>query len=270
MKNALVLASTALSLAPFATPGFCQGLQSHRAAVVARGTLVVVAFPQQDNPFFSVDLAQGPMQRVSSADHFTGIDVEILKGFAESLGVAMQVRAVTNPSYNDMIPELIRGESDVSMGRTITPEREGLVDFSRPYHTYKRQVLVHKQSSIAGLKDLENRTARIVEGSSQLHYLRGLAIPGLRITPVEFTREGILAVRAREADFSVTDSPVVPAFLREMPELKVAFDLPGVYHYAFPFRKGSDLRDALSAYIESLEKSGALKRLIDSHITRTR
>jgi hypothetical protein len=164
------------------------------------------------------------LQRIATAGHFQGIDVAILKAFADSLGASLQTTTVSKPPYDDLIPALLCGDGDLSMDRTITPERELLVDSSRPCCSITRRVLVHERSSLASLKELEDKAGSMVKGSSQMQFLRELGHPALRIVPTDFTLEAVLAVRAGEADFAVTDSPAPSVFVREVPELpKIAF-----------------------------------------------
>ena len=61
-----------------------------------------------------------------------GFDFELIKKFAEEKGIV--VEAVIPPRWVDMIPYLYEGRGDlIASMMTITPERDALVGFTRPY-----------------------------------------------------------------------------------------------------------------------------------------
>lgn len=245
----------------------CTASESHLERIKARKKLIAITFPQQDNPFTSVNLERGPMKKVGTAEDFTGIDIEIMNAFALSIGVVLEIKTVSQPSYGELIPDLLRGEGDVVMASfNITPEREEIVDYARSYFVATRQVLVRQESPIASIDDFEDTTGAMVEGSSQLKYIEDLVIPNLRIFPTAFTRDAMLMVRDGEADFSITDSPNATKFAREIPDLKIAFNLPGEQPYGFAVPKGSDLRDELSAFVEAIENDGTLQAIVEKFL----
>jgi glutamine transport system substrate-binding protein len=237
------------------------------AAVKARGTLVVICFPQQDSPFVKVNLAAGPMRRVGTAEHFQGIDIDILAAFAQSLGVALEVHTIGEPDFARLIPTIQRGESDVIIGGfTITPERERLVNFSTPYYSVLRMVIARKDSPIQGLTDLVEKTAVLVSGSSQLDTVKALRIPKVRLRLADFTRDCFLAVRDHDADFTIVDSVEAAVLLPDYPELKIAVSFGSPQRYGFAVRKGSDLREALSAFLATALTGDAMSEIFARHL----
>jgi ABC-type amino acid transport substrate-binding protein len=244
-----------------------RGQQSHVAAIKARGKLVAIAFPQQDNPFISVNLAAGPMQRVGGAQSFVGLDVEIMKALADSLGVQLEIRTVSQPTYAELIPDLLRGDGDIVVsGLNITPDRLKLVDFSLPYYQPVRMVITVASSPMKSIADFANKHTAIVAGSSQMKYIEDLHVPGLQVTPTDFTRDAILAVRDGSVDFTVADTPNAARFLREFATLKAAFELPGAPGCGYALPKGSDLMPVLDALLARLSKDGTLKRTLDKYL----
>src|SRR5215475_9695670 len=86
---ALALLSPALALA------------GDLAQVKARGKLVMICFANQGDLFVSANLdamreRNLKLAEMRDADDFQGIDVEILKGFAKSLGVRLEIHSLTS------------------------------------------------------------------------------------------------------------------------------------------------------------------------------
>src|SRR5262245_7833033 len=84
---------------------------------------------------------------------FEGLDVEIMKTLANSLGVALEVNPQEN--FKDLIPALLAGQGDViASSVTITKEREKVVSFSDSYFPVVMMIITKKDSKISNKKDL--------------------------------------------------------------------------------------------------------------------
>ena len=74
---------------------------------------------------------QPPFNVMNRSGELMGMDVDLARGLARSLGV--QERLVTMP-FKDLLPALERGEVDVVFsGLTMTPQRNLKVAFAGPY-----------------------------------------------------------------------------------------------------------------------------------------
>jgi len=240
------------------------------AAIKASGKLVMVCFPHQDNPFIVVNLQQGPMKRIGTAADFKGIDVDLMSEFARSLGVQLEIRPTATPGYAELIPALLAGQGDViASSLSGTPERAQQADLSDPYFEVYQVVLVHRDSKIKGPQDLVGKTAAIVPGAMMEATIREFGIPPERIHHQGFTRDVLLEVLNKEADFTVTeldDYGTRNALLKEFSQLKVAFRVGKSEPYVFAVPKGSDLLPALNAFIAKVKKSGELAAAIKRNI----
>ncbi len=240
------------------------------AAIKERDKLVMVCFPHQDNPFIVVNLQQGPMKRVGTAADFKGIDVDLMREFARSLGVQLEIRPTATPGYAELIPALLAGQGDViASSFSGTPERAQQADLSDPYFEVYQVVLVHRDSQIKGPQDLVGKTAAIVPGAMMEATIREFGIPPERIHHQGFTRDVLLEVLNKEADFTVTeldDYGTRNALLKEFSQLKVAFRVGRSEPYVFAVPKGSDLLPALNAFIAKVRKSGELATAIKRNI----
>jgi ABC-type amino acid transport substrate-binding protein len=240
------------------------------AAIKARGKLVMLCFPHQDNPFIKVNLAQGPMKKAGTTADFKGIDVDLMSAFARSLGVQLEVRPTSTPGYAQLIPELLAGSGDViASSFSGTPERAQQVDLSDPYFEVYQVVLVHKDSKIKGPDDLVGKTAAIVPGAVMEATIREFGIPPERIHHQGFTRDVLLEVLNKEADFTVTeldDYGTRTPLLKEFKDLRVAFHVGKSEPYVFAVPKGSDLLGALNGFIAKVRASGELAATIKRNI----
>lgn len=245
-----ILACGFLSTAP-------ASLAAGVADVKARGKLVMLCFPHQESDFIRIKVESG-------LDHFEGVDFEIMDGFAKSLGVALEVKAI-KPDFGALLPALLAGEGDVIASEfSVTAEREKQVGYSTPYFGSRNVVVVSGKSPVKSAADLAGKKASTIPGSSNLELTKTLK-PGV-VAFANFTRWSFDAVSEGKADFTVQDEPSVWHLLKHYPDLKVAFALPGVEYYAYAVQPGSDLRAALDGYLLELRKSGKLAAILERYL----
>src|SRR5262245_53443312 len=198
--------------------------------IKARGKMSMLCFAKQDSKFVQARLdvmRQNSLKLTDlrDPDHFKGSDVELMKAFAQSLGVPLEIRSVTT-GYDALIPALLNREGDaIASSLSITKQRLELVDFSDPYLSSWVVVAALPGSNIASLADLNGKRAVLMRGSSQLEFLKAAAPQGMTVSLTDFTMQSYLAVTEHEADFTLLDSDAdvgeqaSPAY----PELRVAF-----------------------------------------------
>jgi ABC-type amino acid transport substrate-binding protein len=240
------------------------------ADLKARGKVVMLTFPAVEDPFVAVDLEAMRAAGLKLADmrdpeNFHGIDVELMKGFAQSLGVPLEIVPETG-GYGDLLPALTRGNGDLVASRlTITPRRREAADFSIPYFIQWVVAAVRPDSKYRSLADLRGKRAAVMKGSSQLEFL-----PSLKLRPethlTGFNLESYNAVLEGEVDYALMDSraavgePVSAIYSG----IQVAVRLQEI-GYGVMVRKGSDLLAPLNAYLEGVEKSGELEKTLARH-----
>ena len=238
------------------------------AKVKARGKLIVVTYPLQRSFFSSVNMDRMrernlKLNELRRPDEFQGIDIDLMSGFAKSLGVTLEIHPITE-GWGALVPALVAGKGDlVASELTITPERLEVVDFSRPYVRSWISVAVRRGSPIASLADLKGKKAALLSGSSHAEFL-AKTVPGVEIVPTSFDLESFTAVEDGDADYTLTDTTVPPgeAVDEAHPHLLIALRLREVGD-GIAVRKGSDLLAPLDAYLTDLEKSGELARILE-------
>jgi polar amino acid transport system substrate-binding protein len=240
------------------------------ADIKARGKLIMLSFPLVEGAFVTVDVEAmrnlgRKLTEMNDPEHFRGIDVELMKGFAQSLGVKLEIKPEPG-GYEALLPALDRRDGDlVSSSLTITPKRLAVADFSTPYFLQWVVAAVRPDSKIATLADLKGKKVVVMQGSSQFERLQGLNLnPKIQLT--SFALQNYNAVLEGEAEFTLMDSwaavgePVSATY----PGLKVAARV-GDVGYGVAVRKGSDLKAALDAYFDGLRQSGELEKILARH-----
>jgi ABC-type amino acid transport substrate-binding protein len=237
------------------------------ADVKAKGKLVMLTFPAVEDPFVAVDVEAMRAAGVKLADlkdpaAFRGVDVDLVKGFATSLGVKLEMSPQTG-GYGELLPALVAGKGDLVASRlTITPKRQESADFSVPYFSQWAVAAVRPDSKLKTVDDLKGKRVAVMKGSSHFEFLQTLNLsPEIRLTG--FNMESYTSVLEKEADYALMDSraavgePVSSQFGDLRVGVRVHASDQGVM-----VRKGSDLKPALDAYIEGLRKSGDLDQLL--------
>jgi len=238
------------------------------ADVQARGRLVMLAYPVQGNHFVSANLdvmrEEGrKLAELRRPEDFLGVDVELMNGFAKSLGVALEIHPLTG-GWGALLPALNRQEGDLVADELTMPEKRlELADFSEPYVANWVVVVVQKESPITSAVDLVRKTGAALKGSSHIEFLQRTA-PGVTIVPSSFDLESLGAVEVGRGGFALMDSSVPPGEMVDAahPNLKVAFRLREIGD-GVAVRKGSDLLAPLNAYLAGLRKSGELKEILE-------
>lgn len=240
------------------------------ADVKARGKLVAVIFPNQDIPFVQVKLENMrernlKLTEMRNPDDFQGIDIVLMKGFAKSLGVGLEVHTL-NTGFGELVPALLRRDGDlVANSLTITEKRREQVDFTEPYFEGAEAIVVRPDSPIQSAADLAGKKCAAGRGTSQLEALKTL-LPGAQRMEVDFPLQAYVDVDEGTADCAIAETgvPVGGKLKPPYPLLKVAFILRK-YQYGMAVRKGSDLLEPLNAYLDGLKRSGELQRIADAH-----
>jgi len=240
------------------------------ADVKSRGKLVMLTFPNVEDPFVAVDVeamraAGVKLTELRNPEAFHGVDVDIIKGFAASLGVKLEMAPQTS-GYGELLPALLAGKGDLVASRlTITPKRLEAADFSIPYFGQWAVAAARPDNQLKTIEDLKGKRVAVMKGSSHSEFLSALNLnPEIRLTG--YNMESYNAVLEKQADYALMDSraaigePVSDQF----PELKVSVRVHPS-EQAVMVRKGSDLKAALDTYIDGIRKSGELEKILAKH-----
>lgn len=222
-----------------------------------------------------------------------GMDVEIIRGFAASLGVRYEyVKTNWDEAIGDLTGCKVRPKGGgvevlasvpvkgdlIANGMTVIPWRERIIDYSVP--TFPNQVwLVARADSplrpikpsrnvkkdIAMVKSLVRDRSLLCKANTCLDpNLYRLEAAGARVILFERSLNELApAVLNREAEATLLDVPDALVALQKWPgKIKIIGPVSGVQDMAVAFRKDSPkLREAFNRFLAQLRESGALQRI---------
>ncbi len=226
--------------------------------VLELGELRVVT---RDSPTAYVDSPDGP----------SGPEYDLVKAFADDLGVELVIETVQ--SVSEVLPQLIEGKAHMAAaGLSTTPSRREYVNFGHPYDTVDMH-LVYKLGTgkPRSLDEVLGRSIEVVAGTSHVDMLASLQelYPELAWTEnADVEVATLLAkVAAAEVDFTVADSTEFDIQRHFYPDLRVALDLQigDRLAWAFPPDAGDTLLDRADDFLIEYEREGLLAQVKDRY-----
>lgn len=195
--------------------------------------LIVLISP--DNPPFEFkNTAQG-------GDKVIGFDVDIIQEVGKRLGRPIQI---VEMDFSSIIPALQTGRGDMAIsGFNPTEERRKSIDFSDPYHTDKKALLVLEASTLTSAKELSGKKLGVQLGSSHESVAKKwtASMPELSIISLNKGGELVQELKNGRIEAILTDDTVAHKVAASTPGVKVVIlDVPGEA-YAIAFPKGSPL-----------------------------
>jgi polar amino acid transport system substrate-binding protein len=150
---------------------------------------------------------------------------------------------------------------------SITPQREKVVDFSRPYYTAPQAVVAKKNSEFANAEtfaDLEGATIGVQIGTTSLDAVREAMQPSEEPKVFNDSNDVITALKQDQVDAVVVDLPT--AFYvtaAQVPGSTIVgqFSAPGGDSFGLLLEKDSELTTCVDKALESLESSGQLEEI---------
>jgi len=182
------------------------------ADISARGVLKV-AVPQDFPPFGSVGPDLQPR----------GLDIDTAQLLADKLGVKL---ALTPVNSTNRIPFLTTGKVDLvisSLGKN--PEREAVIDFSRPYAPFYLAVFAPEATKIESIEDVSGKTISVTRGSIEDMELSAVAPKDAIIKRFEDNNSTIAAYLSGQVELIASGSVVMAVIAEKnptkVPQLKV-------------------------------------------------
>lgn len=200
-----------------------------------------------------------------------GLDPDLAAAVGQVLGVKL---VYTNMAFDGLLPALDSGRFDlVQAAVTDTKAREKQYDFVDYFMT--GQAIVVKKGNpdeIAGVDDLCGRSVAVLKGSTQLKMLEGFntkecADKSIKVTALPTDKDALLQVQTGRADATFTQDAVGAYNVKNIGggnQFEIANSealLPTPVGMVFD-KQDSQLRDAVSAAIAEVIKSGAYEQIL--------
>lgn len=209
----------------------------------------------------------GPTTYYLGSEGPRGFEYELAKGFAESLGVQLQIYSADR--FEDILADLTARNADLAAaGLTVTDDRREIVRFTSPYREV-RQELVYRlgRSRPTAPEDLVGKRLVVPAGSSFVDTLRALAETTQGLTWEEAASSDVEELLQRvvdgEIDYTVVDSNEFQIASQFHPELRAAFSLSDGDRLAWALRDDRDdsLYLAAQRYLARARDDGVLARI---------
>ena len=216
-----------------------------------------------------------PTAYVVSPDGASGPEYDLVRAFAEDLGVELVIESVQ--SVSEVIPYLAEGKAHIAAaGLSVTDPRRDFVNFGHPYQ-YVDMHLIYKLGTgkPRSIDDVIGRPIEVVAGTSHVDMLQSLkqVYPELEWSEnADVEVADLLAkVAEGELDFTVADSTEFNIQRHFYPDLRVALDLHigDPIAWAFPKDKGDSLLREADEFLIGMDHSGQLARINDRYYGHT-
>jgi polar amino acid transport system substrate-binding protein len=211
-----------------------------------------------------------PPFAMSIDGHPVGLDIDLATLMAEYLGVA--VRFIQPETYDQQIPKLLAGESDIIIAAmTRTVERGLQVRFTEPYYTVSQAAMVRRDlappmaDSYFDLLQVKGLKLGVKGDTTHEQFAREL-FPAEVIHRFPTAAAAADALLRGEVNAVVADSPFVRIWHETNPDhyMKVAALLAPVTreYYAFAIRPGDpEFLGWLNLFIDQVKIDGTLDLL---------
>jgi membrane-bound lytic murein transglycosylase F len=216
-----------------------------------------------------------PTAYVVSPDGMSGPEYDLVRAFADDLGVELVIESVQ--SVSEVLPYLLSGHAHIAAaGLSVTDTRREFVNFGHPYQ-FVDMHLIYKLGTgkPRTVDDVIGRSIEVVAGTSHVEMLETLKeiYPELEWTEnADVEVADLLAkVAEGEIDFTVADSTEFNIQRHFYPDLRVALDLEigDPIAWAFPKGKGDSLLKAADDFLIGMDRSGLLARVKDRYYGHT-
>ena len=220
-------------------------------AIRERGHLrVLTVLTSQQSDFFSAQPGKG-------------FDRELLEGFATLVRVNLET--VAQSSWDALVPALLAGKADLIAGRfTVTEGRRKLIAFTSEVFPTRNVVLTRKPHRVVTtLEELRAEKVGTVKGTSMAEAVQAAGIPGGNVDETIPTGTLPAALKAGRVTAVVLGVENAIDAQRQDPDLQLGLFLGPPRSLAYGVRKeDTELRQALSDYIDNLRRTPTWSRLV--------
>ena len=242
--------------------GTCSSPPPLLEQVLETGKLRVVS---RDSPTAFIDGPDGP----------SGPEYDLVRAFADELGVALEVRIVQ--SVSEVIPFLVAGKAHMAAaGLSTTDSRRQYVNFGLPYEFVDMHLIYRLgDGKPRSIEDILDRRIEVVAGTSHVDMLMSLKTVYPELTWTENADVEVADLLARvaegEIDLTIADSTEFNIQRHFYPELRVALDLEidDALAWAFPKGSGDSLLARADKFLIRADRSGMLAQVHDRYYGHT-
>ena len=202
----------------------------------------------------------------------TGFEYELVKRFADDLGVELKIETADN--LDDLFEQVGKPNGPVlaAAGLVSSEKRKAQVRFSHSYLEVTPQIIYRNgQSRPTNAADLVGKKIMVLKGSTHAEQLAVLKQKNPRIEYEESDAVEVVdllrMVDEGQIDLTLVDSNEVAMNQVYFPNVRVAFDLGDASNQSWAVAAGEDnsLLNEINSYLDKVEKNGTLQRLKDRY-----
>jgi polar amino acid transport system substrate-binding protein/membrane-bound lytic murein transglycosylase F len=202
----------------------------------------------------------------------TGFEYELVKRFADDLGVELKIETADN--LDDLFNQVGKPNGPVlaAAGLVSSEERKKQVRFSHSYLEVTPQIIYRNgQSRPTDAGDLVGKKIMVLKGSTHAEQLAELKkkYPGIEYEESDAVEvvDLLRMVDEGQIDLTLVDSNEVAMNQVYFPNVRVAFDLGDASNQSWAVAAGEDnsLLNEINAYLDKVKKNGTLQRLKDRY-----
>lgn len=213
----------------------------------------------------------GPNTYYTGAEGPAGPEYELLRGFADHLGVRLRLLVVDRATA--VLPAVADGKAHLAAaGLTINPDAERFVEFGPAYQQVTEHLVYRDgRRRPRDIRQLRGKRLEVTSGSS---YVKTLARAQVQHPDLVWTEnphadqtELLTSVAQGRLDYTVVKSNAYAIYRSYIPEIRVAFNLAEgeSLAWAFPKRGDPSLREEAARYFENIRATGQLDRILDRY-----
>ena len=205
-----------------------------------------------------IDLGIAPFGMTDEKMQPQGSDVDVARQVAKDMGVELEIVPVTGPNR---VPYLMTRKVDMVISVfSITPEREKVIAFSKPYGVNQLVLGAPKSVALKDVAELAGKRVGVVRGNLQDTVLTATAPKDAKIVRFDDDATVATALTSGQVDAIVTPRTSLTTIAKSSPAK--AIEVKQVLKsqpYAIGLRKeDTALRAALDKWIDANMKNGQL------------
>jgi len=202
-----------------------------------------------------------------SREGHVGVEYDMAKAFADSLGV--KIRVIVKDNVSDLFKAVNKGEGDLAAaGLTQTKEREINFLFGPTNQMVSQQLVCRRGGKTPKrLEDLTGVSITVPANSSYVEQLKKVKklYPEIEWQEIiDIDTETLLEdVWLKKIDCTIADSNIVAINRRYFPELSVRFNMTEPEPLAWVMKNNADeLKDSLEGWFAEYKSSGKLEEIM--------
>ncbi len=200
-------------------------------------------------------------QNPDNPKELIGFEVEIIDAVTKELGMKS---VHVQQQWDGLIPGLGRNDYDVVInGIEITPDRQQVVNFSRPYFaTYLQLAVKAEENSINDITQCRGKAVGTLSGCFAERYMTD-SVGGIDVKGYESEANAYLDMKNGRLDAVFIDYPVAKVYAQPDPAFKFVGGPVGVIQYGIVVKKeDTELLNKIDQALLKLWKSGEIKKIL--------